>query len=106
MEVASRFGEAMSRAGSRALDFALPPRCAGCRREGSPLCRECRSWLLVRVGLPPGSPIGLPAEIPEPLVQLEGCAPFTGTVRRAIHDLKYAGERRAAKPPGRGPRGR
>src|SRR5437764_317649 len=32
MELASRFGEAMSRAGSRALDFALPPRCAGCRR--------------------------------------------------------------------------
>jgi ComF family protein len=56
--------------------------------------------LLVRVALPPGSPIGLPAEIPEPLVQLEWCAPFTGTVRRAIHDLKYAGERRLAKPLG------
>src|SRR5437764_6035573 len=100
MELASRFGEAMSRAGSRALDFALPPHCAGCRREGSPLCRECRSWLLVRVSSPPGEPVGLPAVIPEPLIQLEWCAPFTGTVRRAIHDLKYAGERRLAGPLG------
>lgn len=80
----------------RALDLALPPRCAGCRREGSPLCQECRTWLVARMATPPGAPIGLPAEIPPPLVQLEWCAPFTGTVRRAIHDLKYAGERRLA----------
>jgi ComF family protein len=87
-------------AASRALDLALPPRCAGCRREGSPLCRECHQWLLARVAAPPGAPIGLPAEIPPPLVQLEWCAPFTGTVRRAVHDLKYAGERRLTRPLG------
>jgi ComF family protein len=45
-------------------------------------------------------PIGLPAEIPSPLLQLEWCAPFTGTVRRALHQLKYAGETRLAKPLG------
>jgi len=84
----------------RALDLALPPRCAGCRREGSPLCAECRTWLLARASAAPGAPIGLPAEIPEPLLQLEWCAPFTGVVRRAIHELKYAGERRLARPLG------
>jgi ComF family protein len=90
-------GDGARAVAGRALDLALPPRCAGCRREGSPLCRECRTWLLARMAAPPGAPIGLPAEIPPPLVQLEWCAPFTGTVRRAVHDLKYAGERRLAK---------
>jgi ComF family protein len=33
-------------------------------------------------------------------VQLEWCAPFGGTVRRALHELKYAGERRLAEPLG------
>jgi len=84
----------------RALDLAIPPLCAGCRREGSPLCRECRTWVEVRVRSPPGAPIGLPADLPEPLLQLEWCAPFTGITRRALHQLKYAGERRLAKPLG------
>jgi ComF family protein len=38
--------------------------------------------------------------VPEPLLQLEWCAPFGGLVRRALHDLKYAGERRLAEPLG------
>src|SRR3954468_5923867 len=80
----------------RALDLAIPPPCAGCRREGSPLCRECRTWVEVRVRSPPGAPIGLPADLPEPLLQLEWCAPFTGITRRALHQLKYGGERRLA----------
>jgi ComF family protein len=45
-------------------------------------------------------PIGLPADLPEPLLQLEWCAPFTGVTRRALHQLKYAGERRLAGPLG------
>lgn len=36
-----------------------------------------------------------------PLLQLEWCASFTGVVRRALHGLKYAGERRLAVPIGR-----
>src|SRR4051812_21066107 len=84
----------------RALDLALPPTCSGCRREGSPLCRECRGWIEVRLHSPPGAPMGLPVDIPAPLLQLEWCAPFTGITRRAVHDLKYAGERRLAKPLG------
>ena len=50
---------------------------------------------------PAGIPIGLPADIPEPLLQLEWCAPFAGSVRRALHELKYGGERRLAEPLGR-----
>jgi len=100
MTLVGRVGTMLGGVATRALDLALPPVCVGCRREGSPLCRECRSWLLVRVAMPPGEPIGLPAEIPEPLLQLEWCAPFTGTVRRALHALKYGGERRLATPLG------
>ncbi len=85
----------------RLLDLALPPRCAGCGREGAPICPGCRPALEVRWDRPGGAPIGLPVELPAPLVQLEWAAPFTGTVRTALHALKYAGERRMAEPLGR-----
>lgn len=85
---------------SRALDLALPAQCAGCRREGAALCRECEPALDVRLAAEPGVPIGLPADIPPPLLQLEWCAPFTGVTRRALHALKYDGERRLAPPMG------
>ena len=84
----------------RLLDLALPPRCAGCGREGSPICGRCHRALEVRWDRPAGAPIGLPGELPAPLVELEWVAPFTGTVRAALHALKYAGERRMAEPLG------
>ena len=84
----------------RALDLALPASCAGCRREGAALCRECIPALDVRLHAAPGVPIGLPADLPAPLLQLEWCAPFTGVTRRALHALKYDGERRLAAPLG------
>src|SRR6188474_255076 len=83
-------------AANRALDLALPASCAGCGQEGAALCRECRTALDIRLGAEPGVPIGLPADIPAPLLQLEWCAPFTGVTRRALHALKYDGERRLA----------
>ena len=85
---------------ARALDLALPATCAGCRREGSALCRECLPVLDARLDAEPGVPIGLPADLPAPLLQLEWCAPFTGVTRRAVHALKYEGERRLAPPLG------
>jgi len=81
---------------NRALDLALPASCAGCGEEGSPLCMECRPDLDVRLHAVPGVPIGLPGDLPAPLLQLEWCAPFTGVTRRALHALKYDGERRLA----------
>jgi ComF family protein len=80
----------------KALDLALPASCAGCGQEGEALCRECRTALDVRLTAVPGVPIGLPADLPAPLLQLEWCAPFTGVTRRALHAFKYDGERRLA----------
>ena len=80
----------------RALDLALPAACAGCGREGPAMCSECAPALDVRLSAEPGVPVGLPADIPAPLLQLEWCSPFTGVTRRALHALKYDGERRIA----------
>lgn len=85
---------------NRALDLALPALCAGCGLEGPPLCPECRPVIDVRLGADPGVALGLPADLPAPLLQLEWCAPFTGVTRRALHQLKYTGERRLAEPLG------
>lgn len=82
------------------LDMALPAACAGCSAEGVALCDGCRSALEVRLAVPAGVAIGLPATLPMPLAQLEWCAPFSGPVRAALHQLKYSGERRLAGPLG------
>ena len=84
----------------RILDLALPATCPGCGREGEPICGGCRRALDVRLERPAGAPLGLPATLPAPLVQLDWAAPFNGTVRAALHALKYAGERRLAAPLG------
>jgi ComF family protein len=87
-------------AASAALDLAFPAACAGCGREGEPLCATCLPALDARLELPAGTPIGLPADLPAPLLQLEWCGPFAGPVRAALHELKYGGERRLARPLG------
>lgn len=84
----------------RALDLAFPAECLGCGAAGQALCPSCRPSLDVRLDSPPGVALGLPADLPAPLLQLEWCAPFTGVTRRAIHALKYAGDRRLARPLG------
>jgi ComF family protein len=84
----------------RALDLAFPARCPGCGAEGPPICAGCLPALDARLELPAGVPIGLPSDVPPPLLQLEWCAPFTGLVRSALHELKYAGEKRLATPLG------
>lgn len=47
---------------------------------------------------PAGSPLGLPADLPDGVLQFEWCAAFTGPVRAAVHALKYGGERRLVEP--------
>ena len=76
------------------LDLLLPPACAGCGREGVALCTRCLGPLRRRLDEPPGVPIGVPFALPRGLVQLEWCSAFTGPARRALHALKYDGERR------------
>ena len=84
----------------RILDLALPARCPGCGREGPPICARCAPALDARLELAGGVAIGLPSDVPAPLLQLEWCAPFGGLVRRALHELKYGGETRLAVPLG------
>jgi ComF family protein len=85
---------------NRLLDAALPARCPGCGVEGPPLCAACSTALDARLDLPAGIAIGLPSDVPAPLLQLEWCAPFSGVVRTALHELKYSGEQRLAGPLG------
>jgi ComF family protein len=80
------------------LDLALPAVCPGCGAEGIAFCGACIRTLAARRGLPAGVLMGLPAPQPLPLVQLEWCAPFSGAVRAALHQLKYGGEKRLAAP--------
>jgi ComF family protein len=80
------------------LDLALPATCAGCGKEGDALCRNCRPALDARAEIGAGIPMGLPSDVPAPLLQLEWCAQFDGAVRRALHALKYAGELRLTEP--------
>lgn len=86
---------------TQALDTALPANCVGCGTEGPPICARCEPALDARLASPAGVPIGLPGDIPAPLLQLEWCAPFHGTTRDALHAIKYAGEQRLAEPLGR-----
>jgi ComF family protein len=90
----------LRRAATQALDAALPAACVGCGREGPPLCDACVPTLDGRLEAPGGVPIGLPGDLPAPLLQLDWCAPFSGTVRSALHAIKYGGEQRLAEPLG------
>ena len=85
---------------SRAMDAALPAECVGCGVEGPPICRACGPALDARLDAPGGVPIGLPGDLPEPLLQLEWCSAFRGTTRSALHAIKYQGEQRLAEPLG------
>ena len=91
---------ALRRPVTRLLEFALPPVCAGCGREGDAICPGCLPSVGSRVALPTGTPLGFAEGPPDPLLQLEWCSPFAGTTRRALHALKYQGERRLAAPLG------
>jgi ComF family protein len=90
----------IGRAATRLLDVAFPARCVGCGAECSPICADCAPALDARLAAPAGVPIGLPGEIPAPLLQLDWCAPFHGVVRDALHRIKYGGEQRLGDPLG------
>lgn len=84
----------------RALDLTMPASCAGCYRDGTPLCRECRTALSSRLGAGSDVTAWIPAALPDPLSRLESCAPFAGITRRALDRLSAAGERRVSGPLG------
>jgi ComF family protein len=80
------------------LDVLLPPSCPGCKLEGVALCSACRAICERRLDEPAGAPIGLAADLPVGIVQLEWCAAFSGPARAALHALKYDGELRLVGP--------
>jgi len=87
-------------AAGRLLDLALPAVCVGCGREGTPICDRCGLALRARAGVTPGVPIGMPSDVPAPLLQLDWCGPFNGVIRDALHAIKYRGDVRIAEPLG------
>ncbi len=92
--------DVVGRTAGRLLDLAFPAVCVGCGAEGDALCVTCARALTARHGLPAGAPLGMPSDVPLPLIQLEWCALYRGVVRDALHALKYGGERRLAVPLG------
>ncbi len=80
------------------LDVLLPPACPGCGIEGTVICPGCRGQLARRRDEPANVPIGLAANRPAGLVQLEWCATYGGPARASLHALKYDGERRLVDP--------
>lgn len=91
---------AMGSATDRALSLAMPSTCAVCCREGTRLCRDCRVALEHRLRTGPTESSAPGSQAPEPLAQLEWCAPFTGITRRAIERLSQSGERHLSGPLG------
>ena len=88
------------------LDALFPPRCAGCGRAGSHFCSTCAG--AVKPVPPPWcASCGAPllrgdhcAECrldPLPLAAVRSGGLMEGPLRRAIHGLKYRGQRAAAR---------
>jgi len=86
----------------RGLDLLFPPRCAGCGRGGQLLCPLC--WQTMQpLALPfcncCGTPVSKPGESCVPccyhrlrLHGLRSVNSYQGSLRNAIHALKYRGQ--------------
>ncbi len=104
--------------GQRLLDLLFPPRCASCGTVGAVLCPACLAAfrlltppLCARCGTPlPASragagatPLCLPCAsgaFPPDLDGIRVAAHYESAVRKAIHALKFGGQRRVAEPLG------
>ncbi len=89
------------------LDLVYPPRCVGCGRRGEWICHACRVNLprlpsdhcsvCARPGI--GQAVcGECAHDPPDFERLICAFLFEGTIRQAIHQLKYRGARHLAGP--------
>ncbi len=88
------------------MDLVFPPRCASCDRLGEWLCASCAAQI-VRLPDPICRRCGLPARLPlcwrcrGSRSSLDGIRAFgylDGTLRAAVHGLKYRGRRGATRP--------
>ncbi len=89
------------------LDLLFPQWCLGCGREGELICPSCRRalpkitpLLCPRCGSPQASGIVCPACVSwQPEIDgIRSPFRFEGTVRKAIHQLKYSNLRAVAVP--------
>lgn len=89
------------------LDLVFPPRCAACRRPGAHLCEPCRgSFALLGENCCALCSTPLPApgicsrcrRQPPAYERVWSAFRFEGTLRQAVHTLKY-GRRRALADP-------
>ena len=86
-------------ASNQVLNFLFTPRCAGCNREGGYLCAVCLSEAkpLPQPYFPDNA--GGPSACLVSSIHLSGvlaCFAMEGSVRQAVHDLKYNGVRAIA----------
>jgi len=107
--------------GNAALDLLFPPTCVGCQRYGAWLCQECVSQI-ERIQPPVCAVCGWPGDRSTPgsgaahhhyrggvccqsaLANLDGLRAFafhSGSLREAIHQLKYDDLRALAVPLGK-----
>ncbi len=95
----------LQRMGNALLDLLFPPRCVVCRAVGTLLCPACLAqWprfpepRCARCDEPftPGHRCSIPASLDRLLV----VGPHRGSARRAVHALKYGGQRAVAVPLG------
>ena len=89
------------------IDVFFPPRCGGCRAEGSLWCDSCQSNLALihepmcaKCGEPdtPGCLCGKCRQHPLNIEFIRSVAIFQGTLRNAIHRFKYERLSSMAKP--------
>lgn len=90
-------------------ELIFPPRCASCERAGPPLCESCLVAIrrfegprCPRCDAPTSSPeqcarCRAAEREPAALDALRVVGPHEGTLRAAIHGLKYRGRRRSAE---------
>lgn len=74
------------------LALVLPDRCAGCGALGALLCAACRRKLACYDAEPP--------RVADNLTAIRVAFTFEGPIRHALHELKYRGKRRVARPLG------
>jgi len=105
--LSNNFGEQARRLANAALDLLFPPRCAVCRRVGSLLCQVCISDFVPVVGPvcqvcgEPQSTANLCARCtvqPRAFSSVRSGFAYSGTIRPAIHALKYNHKPGLAKP--------
>jgi len=100
MSVVSALRFAVRSVADQAMSFALFSACAGCGREGTRLCRDCRLALEHRLRAGAIEPAAPGWAAPAPLEALEWCAPLTGITRRVIDRLGDAGDCYLSRPLG------